>query len=52
MERQGDLSKLKPADLILITDDVNHHLDVKAIAKLRKARRARRDRGQRSEAGA
>ena len=33
---QGDLSKLKPADLILITDDVNHHLDVKAIAKLRK----------------
>jgi arylsulfatase A-like enzyme/L-ascorbate metabolism protein UlaG (beta-lactamase superfamily) len=33
---RGDLSKLKPADLILITDDVNHHLDVKAIAKLRK----------------
>ena len=33
---QGDLSRLKPADLILITDDVNHHLDVKAIAKLRK----------------
>jgi hypothetical protein len=32
----GDLSKLKPADLILITDDVNHHLDVKAIAQLRK----------------
>jgi arylsulfatase A-like enzyme len=33
---RGDLSKLKPADLILITDDVNHHLDTKAIAKLRK----------------
>ena len=33
---QGDLSRLKPADLILITDDVGHHLDVKAIAKLRK----------------
>jgi arylsulfatase A-like enzyme len=33
---RGDLSKLKPADLILITDDVNHHLDLKAIAKLRK----------------
>jgi arylsulfatase A-like enzyme/L-ascorbate metabolism protein UlaG (beta-lactamase superfamily) len=33
---RGDLSQLKPADLILITDDVNHHLDVKAIAKLRK----------------
>jgi arylsulfatase A len=33
---QADLSRLKPADLILITDDVNHHLDTKAIAKLRK----------------
>lgn len=34
---RGDLSRLKPADLILITDDVNHHLDTKAIAKLRKS---------------
>jgi arylsulfatase A-like enzyme/L-ascorbate metabolism protein UlaG (beta-lactamase superfamily) len=33
---RGDLSTLKPADLILITDDVNHHLDLKAIARLRK----------------
>ena len=33
----GDLSQAKPADLILVTDDVGHHLDVKAIAKLRKA---------------
>jgi L-ascorbate metabolism protein UlaG (beta-lactamase superfamily) len=32
----GDLSQAKPADLILVTDDVGHHLDVKAIAKLRK----------------
>ena len=32
----SDLSKAKPADLILITDDVNHHLDPKAIAKVRK----------------
>jgi L-ascorbate metabolism protein UlaG (beta-lactamase superfamily) len=32
----GDLSQAKPADLILITDDVGHHLDAKAIAKLRK----------------
>ena len=32
----GDLSTAKPADLILITDDVGHHLDVKAIARLRK----------------
>ena len=32
----GDLSRAKPADLILITDDVNHHLDVKAIQRLRK----------------
>jgi len=33
----SDLSKAKPADLILVTDDVGHHLDVKAIARLRKA---------------
>jgi L-ascorbate metabolism protein UlaG (beta-lactamase superfamily) len=32
----GDLSRAKPADLILITDDVGHHLDVKAIQRLRK----------------
>jgi L-ascorbate metabolism protein UlaG (beta-lactamase superfamily) len=32
-----DLSKAKPADLILITDDPIHHLDPKAIAQLRKA---------------
>ncbi|MEO8678102.1 MAG: MBL fold metallo-hydrolase [Vicinamibacterales bacterium] len=32
----ADLSRAKPADLILITDDPGHHLDVKAIAKLRK----------------
>ena len=32
----GDLSRMKPADLILITDDVGHHLDVKAIKQLRK----------------
>lgn len=32
----GDLSRAKPADLILISDDVGHHLDVKAIQKLRK----------------
>jgi L-ascorbate metabolism protein UlaG (beta-lactamase superfamily) len=33
----GDLSKAKPADLILITDDPVHHLDVQAIRQLRKA---------------
>jgi L-ascorbate metabolism protein UlaG (beta-lactamase superfamily) len=33
---RGDLSRAKPADLILITDDVGHHLDVKAIRQLRK----------------
>jgi arylsulfatase A-like enzyme len=33
---RGDLSRLKPADLILITDDVSHHLDVKAIQQVRK----------------
>ena len=32
----GDLSRAKPADLILITDDVGHHLDVAAIQQLRK----------------
>ena len=32
----SDLSTAKPADLILITDDVNHHLDPKAIARVRK----------------
>jgi L-ascorbate metabolism protein UlaG (beta-lactamase superfamily) len=32
----GDLSRAKPADLILITDNVGHHLDVNAIARLRK----------------
>ena len=34
---QGDLSRMKPADLILVTDDVNHHLDLKAIEKVRKS---------------
>jgi L-ascorbate metabolism protein UlaG (beta-lactamase superfamily) len=33
---RGDLSGAKPADLILVTDDVGHHLDVKAIAALQK----------------
>ena len=33
---RGDLSRAKPADLILITDDPIHHLDPKAIAMLRK----------------
>jgi L-ascorbate metabolism protein UlaG (beta-lactamase superfamily) len=32
----GDLARMKPADLILVTDDVGHHLDVKAIQRLRK----------------
>jgi L-ascorbate metabolism protein UlaG (beta-lactamase superfamily) len=32
----SDLSKAKAADLILITDDVGHHLDLKAIARVRK----------------
>jgi L-ascorbate metabolism protein UlaG (beta-lactamase superfamily) len=32
----ADLSGAKAADLILITDDVGHHLDVKAIQRLRK----------------
>src|SRR6266700_3787209 len=34
---RGDLSRAKPADLILITDDPVHHLDPKAIGQLRKA---------------
>lgn len=33
---RGDLSRMKPADLIVITDDVAHHLDAKAIQALRK----------------
>ena len=32
----GGLSLAKPADLILIFDDVGHHLDAKAVAKFRK----------------
>jgi L-ascorbate metabolism protein UlaG (beta-lactamase superfamily) len=32
----GNLSQARPADLILITDDVAHHLDVKAIQRIRK----------------
>jgi L-ascorbate metabolism protein UlaG (beta-lactamase superfamily) len=32
----ADLSVAKPADLVLVTDDPGHHLDVKAIAALRK----------------
>jgi L-ascorbate metabolism protein UlaG (beta-lactamase superfamily) len=32
----SDLSKSKSADLILVTDDVGHHLDPKAIARVRK----------------
>lgn len=32
----ADLSKAKPADLVLITDNNPHHLDVKAIASVRK----------------
>ena len=32
----GDLSSAKPADLILITDDPGHHLDLEAIRMLRK----------------
>src|SRR6266850_4163085 len=32
----GDLTKAKPADLVLITDDPVHHLDPKAIAQVRK----------------
>jgi L-ascorbate metabolism protein UlaG (beta-lactamase superfamily) len=32
----GNLDRAKPADLILVTDDVPHHLDVKAIQRIRK----------------
>ncbi len=32
----GDLSRAKPADLILVTDDPGHHLDSEAIEHLRK----------------
>jgi L-ascorbate metabolism protein UlaG (beta-lactamase superfamily) len=32
----ADLSRAKPADVILISDDPAHHLDAKAIARLRK----------------
>jgi L-ascorbate metabolism protein UlaG (beta-lactamase superfamily) len=32
----ADLSRVKPADLILVTDDPSHHLDPDAIAQLRK----------------
>jgi len=32
----GDLSRAKPADLILVTDDPIHHLDPNAIRQLRK----------------
>src|SRR5262245_3182093 len=32
----GDLAKMKPADLILVTDDPVHHLDPKAIRQLKK----------------
>src|SRR6267142_4726850 len=33
---RGDLSRAKPADLILVTDDPVHHLDPSAINQLRK----------------
>jgi L-ascorbate metabolism protein UlaG (beta-lactamase superfamily)/quercetin dioxygenase-like cupin family protein len=33
---QADLTRAKPADLILVTDDPVHHLDPKAIGHLRK----------------
>ena len=33
---KADLSRAKPADLILVTDDPIHHLDPEAIRKLRK----------------
>src|SRR5262245_17945326 len=33
---RADLSRAKPADLILVTDDPIHHLDPEAIRKLRK----------------
>jgi hypothetical protein len=47
----ADLSLAKPADLILITDDVGHHLDVKAIERCA-SRRSDRHRGERQGAGA
>ena len=34
--RRAGLSRMKPADLIVITDDVAHHLDGQAIAAVRK----------------
>ena len=34
--RQGDYSKAKPADLIVVTGSENDHLDPEAIAKIRK----------------
>ena len=46
----GDLSQAKPADLILITDDVGHHLDVKAIAEVAQTRCARLHARERPEA--
>jgi L-ascorbate metabolism protein UlaG (beta-lactamase superfamily) len=33
---KGGLARMKPADLIVITDDVGHHLDAAAIKALRK----------------
>ena len=33
---KGGLARMKPADLIVITDDVGHHLDAAAIKTLRK----------------
>lgn len=33
---QGDYSRAKPGDVILVTDDNSHHLDVAQIQKLRK----------------
>jgi L-ascorbate metabolism protein UlaG (beta-lactamase superfamily) len=33
---RADLSRAKPADLILVTDDPVHHLDPRAIAQVRK----------------
>ena len=48
----SDLSKAKPADLILITDDVSHHLDPKAIARVRKPGAPVVIAGERHEAGA
>ncbi len=42
----ADLSRLKAADLILITDDPAHHLDIAAIQRLAKAFCACRDHRQ------